>query len=336
MQDVTSLPYMQVIASLGPPDYFFTEYFRVHQHSRLDPEILRSITENRSGRPVFAQIIGERPDDLRRTVRELFSHPIAGIDFNMGCPAPRVYRKNVGGGLLRNLADADRALGVLREAVPGQFTVKTRIGFEDDSRFDELLDLIEKHGVDLLSLHVRLVRDGYHGPARHHYGKRAVERLACPVLLNGDVSSAARAIELLGQTGAFGVMIGRGAIRNPWIFSQLRQLQSGQPVHRPTLGDVHGYVEQLYQAFDKPDIPEAKNIARMKKFLNFIGLAVDEEGVFLHQVRRARTRTDLFAVCSHHLLAEGRGESIFPDEPWPDLVARPNREGSSRSAPVCS
>ena len=49
MQDVTSLPYMQMIASLGPPDYFFTEYFRVHQHSRLDPEILRSITENRSG-----------------------------------------------------------------------------------------------------------------------------------------------------------------------------------------------------------------------------------------------------------------------------------------------
>ena len=139
MQDVTSLPYMQVVASCGPPDYFFTEYFRVHEHSRLEPHILRSITENESGRPVFAQLIGERPDDLRRTIRDLLPHPVAGIDLNMGCPAPKVYKKNVGGGLLRNLADADRALGVLREAVPGLFTVKMRVGFEDDSRFDELL-----------------------------------------------------------------------------------------------------------------------------------------------------------------------------------------------------
>jgi tRNA-dihydrouridine synthase len=269
-------------------------------------------------------------------VRELLPHPIAGIDLNMGCPAPRVYRKNVGGGLLRNLADADRALGVLREAVPGLFTVKMRIGFEDDSRFEELLDLIEKHGVDLLSLHTRLVRDGYRGPARPAYGKRAVERLPCPVLLNGDVSSAARAVELLEETGASGVMIGRAAIRNPWIFRQLRQLQAGQPVHRPALGDVHRYVEDLYQAFDQPTIPEVKKVARMKKFLNFVGLGVDEEGGFLHHVRRVGTRAELFAVCSRYLLEEGRGERLFPDEPWPGLVARPNREGAPRPATVCS
>ncbi|MGE4550099.1 MAG: tRNA-dihydrouridine synthase family protein [Opitutales bacterium] len=334
MQDVTSLPYMQVVASCGPPDYFFTEYFRVHEHSRLEPHILRSITENESGRPVFAQLIGERPDDLRRTVRDLLPHPVAGIDLNMGCPAPKVYKKNVGGGLLRNLADADRALGVLREAVPGLFTVKMRVGFEDDSRFDELLGLIEKHEVDLLSLHTRLVRDGYRGPARHAYGKRAVGRLSCPVLLNGDLSSAARAVQLLQETGAHGVMIGRAAIRNPWIFRQLCELQAGQPPHRPTLADVHRYLEQLYDAFDQPEVPEAKQVARMKKFLNFVGLGVDGEGRFLHQVRRAKTRAELFGICSRHLLEEGRGELPFPDEPFPGLVARPNREGPAQPVTV--
>lgn len=336
MQDVTSLPYMRVVASCGPPDYFFTEYFRVHQHSRLEPGILRSITENDCGRPVFAQLIGERPDDLRRTVRDLIAHPVAGIDLNMGCPAPKVYKKNVGGGLLRDLADADRVLGVLREAVPGLFTVKMRVGFEDDARFGELLDLIEKHEVDLLSLHTRLVRDGYRGPARHAYGLRAVERLNCPVLLNGDVSSAARAMELLRETGAHGVMIGRAAIRNPWIFRQLRELQAGQPAHRPTLADVHRYLEQLYEAFDDPDIPEGKQVARMKKFINFVGLGVDAEGQFLHQARRAKTRAELFAICSFHLLEKGRAELPFPDEPFPGLVARPNREGPAQPVPACS
>jgi tRNA-dihydrouridine synthase B len=333
MQDVTSLPYMQVVASYGPPDYFFTEYFRVHEHSRLDPFILSSITENRSGRPVFAQLIGERTDDLRRIAGELLTYPIAGIDLNMGCPAPKVYKKNVGGGLLRNLDDADRVMGILREAVPGLFTVKMRVGFEDDSRFDELLDLIEKHEVDLLSLHTRLVRDGYRGGARHVYGSRAVERLDCPVLINGDVSSAGRAVELLNETGAHGVMIGRAAIRNPWIFRQLRERLAGEPQFQPTLADVHGYVENLYQAFDYPDVPEIKQVARMKKFLNFVGLGVDSEGQFLHLMRRAKTRADLFEVCSRHLLEDGRAEQLFPDEPLPGLVARPNREGP---VPSCS
>ena len=335
MQDVTGLPFMRVVAACGPPDYFFTEYFRVHEHSRLEPKILSSITENDSGRPVFAQLIGERHDDLRRTVRDLLPHPIAGIDLNMGCPAPRVYKKNVGGGLLRNLDDADRVLGVLRECIPGLFTVKMRVGFDDDTCFDELLGLIDKHAVDMLSLHTRLVRDGYRGSARPAYAKQAVERLSCPVLLNGDVSSAARAIAVLRETGARGVMIGRAAIRNPWIFRQIRELQNGQSPHRPTLADVHSYLEQLYDAFDQPEVPEGKQVARMKKFLNFVGLGVDAEGCFLHEARRAKTRDELFAICSRHLLEEGRGERMFPDEPFPGLVARPNREGSA-TVSACS
>ena len=95
MQDVTGLPFMRVVAACGPPDYFFTEYFRVHEHSRLEPKILSSITEYDSGRPVFAQLIGERHDDLRRTVRDLLPHPIAGIDLYMGCPAPGCTRKTL-------------------------------------------------------------------------------------------------------------------------------------------------------------------------------------------------------------------------------------------------
>src|SRR5208283_1679280 len=88
MQDVTDLAFMQVIARYGPPDYFFTEFFRVHAQSRPEKHILRSLTENATGRPVFAQLIGESVPDLLRTVRELLAYPQAGIDLNLGCPAP--------------------------------------------------------------------------------------------------------------------------------------------------------------------------------------------------------------------------------------------------------
>ena len=94
MQDVTGLPFMKVVARRGSPDFFFTEFIRVHAHSRVDPEILSSILDKPEDRPIFAQLIGENLNDLRRVARELNSLPIAGVDLNLGCPAPRVYRKN--------------------------------------------------------------------------------------------------------------------------------------------------------------------------------------------------------------------------------------------------
>ena len=111
MQDVTDLAFMRVIAAYGAPDYFFTEFFRVHAQSRPERHILRSLDENDTGRPVFAQLIGEDIPHMVRTAQELARHPIAGIDVNLGCPAPKVYKKNVGGGLLR---DPERIDGLAR------------------------------------------------------------------------------------------------------------------------------------------------------------------------------------------------------------------------------
>jgi tRNA-dihydrouridine synthase len=136
MQDVTNLWFMKVISQYGSPDYFFTEYFRVNDTSRLNRGILAAITENDTGRPVFAQMIGESIPDLVRTAKELCKYNIAGVDLNMGCPAPRIYRKNVGGGLLREPEKVDRILGELRAAVNDRpLTVKMRLGFENTDKF---------------------------------------------------------------------------------------------------------------------------------------------------------------------------------------------------------
>ena len=167
MQDVTDWRFMSAIAHYGSPDYFFTEYFRVYANSGLDQNNLRAITENSTNRPIFAQIIGESIPDLVRIAQELSQYPIAGIDLNMGCPAPRIYRKNVGGGLLRDPEKVNQILGELRGAVNGRLTVKMRIGFENTDNFDRLLDLINQHQIDLLSLHGRTVKEMYHSAV--HY-----------------------------------------------------------------------------------------------------------------------------------------------------------------------
>jgi len=328
MQDVTNLSFMEAIAKRGAPDFFVTEYFRVHAHSTLDKPILRSIVENRAGRPVFAQLIGEDLRHLERTAKALHAYPIAGIDLNLGCPAPKVYKKNVGGGLLRDLPQVDRILGVLRAASPGRFTVKTRIGFEDDAPFAALLELVARHEVDLLSVHGRTVKGMYRSQVSYDRIRQAAESVPCPVLANGDVSSAAKARRVLEETGAAGVMAGRHAIRNPWLFGQIRQACKGQAPFRPRLRDVHAYIEELYAATDN-GAPERARVNKMKKYLNFIGQGVDPAGAFLREARRARSEAELFDICARHLLT--RPDAPFSDEPYPGLVARPNCE-----APACA
>ncbi len=245
MQDVTTLPFMRAVAKRGAPDWFFTEYFRVHETSRLEPHILSSVTENDTGRPVFAQMIGESLTDLARTVRELSKHPVAGIDLNLGCPAPKVYRKNVGGGLLRDPAKVDEILAMLRAECPGRFTVKMRIGFETTDFFDTLLDSVNRHKVDLLSVHGRTVKEMYRAEVHYDFIAHAVQRANCPVLANGNVTSGAKARKVLAETGAAGVMVGRSAIRNPWIFRQIREACGGRTIFQPTLGDLREYVDDL-------------------------------------------------------------------------------------------
>ncbi len=324
MQDVTDLPFMRVAAHYGAPDYFFTEFFRVHAQSRPEKHIVRSIVENRTGRPVFAQLIGEEISHMVRTVKELCQYPIAGIDLNMGCPAPKIYKKNVGGGLLRDPARIDELLGALRDACPGLFTVKMRIGFDSTENYALVLDLINKHGIDLLSVHGRTVKEGYRSDVHYDFIGVAARTVRCPVLANGNITSAATAAAVLKETGAAGVMIGRHAIRNPWIFRQTREMLAGQRVFASTLADVREYVSRLYRETLTPGVPEAAHVAKMKKYLNFVGQSVDPEGRFLHEMRRAMTEAELFAVCDTHLLTEP--SNPFPPEPYPGIIARPNCE----------
>ena len=284
MQDVTNLPFMQLLGKYGPPDLLFTEFFRVHGHSALDQPMIDSICKHNTGRPVFIQLIGENPPDLERTIQEIEERklPVAGIDLNMGCPAPKVYKKNVGGGLLREPEKVDIVLACLRAAIRSE--------------------------------------------VHYEYIKRAAHRLSCPVLANGNITSVAKGQWVLDKTNSAGLMIGRSCIRNPWIFRQIREHFAGKTVFRPTLGDVRNYIEELFRATKQEGRIESGHVNQMKKFLNFVGLGVDTDGQFLHEMRRTRTKKELDSVCDRHLIDKGRSVEYFPDEPIKGLVARPNCE----------
>ncbi len=305
MQDVTDLPFWRLLSRYGGPDIYWTEYFRVHSTSSLDANILEAIMENPTGRPAVAQLIGNDIPALVRTAKALAQLPIAAVDLNLGCPAPVVYRKCAGGGLLREPARVEAILGALREAVPGgpgavKFTVKTRLGFDHPRAFDQFLKIFARHAPDLVTVHGRTVLDMYRTEVRYAAIAEAVQALGCPVLANGNVSSPRRAADVLRRTRAKGLMIGRGCIRNPWLFGQIRDHLAGQPVQLPRGRDVLAYLEALYEATTPAaDFRERLQVEKMKKYMNFVGEGVGPE--FLHQIRRAVSRVEFFAICRDFL-----------------------------------
>ena len=304
MQDVTDLPFMGVIHRRGDPDLYFTEYFRVHRDSRPERHILRSIDENPTGRPIIAQMIGVDIPSLVRTATKLQRHPIVAIDLNLGCPAPIVCSKNAGGGLLRNPQQIDEILGALRSAIGCGFTVKTRVGFDSPEEFPRLLEVFARHDFDALTVHGRTVREMYRTAVHLSRIRDAVDAIAHPVFANGNVLSVRLAKQTIAETGAAGLMIGRGAIRNPWIFRQLREESEGRPVFIPALRDVREYIEDLFQAVRRPDGTQLGHVAKMKKYLNFIGQGIGGDEAFLREVRRVATEREFWECCDRHLLRD--------------------------------
>ena len=301
MQDVTDLPFMRIMKRYGGADVYYTEYFRVHPDSCLNKTILSSITENPTGRPIIAQMIGNHIPSLVRTVRDLLQHPVAAIDLNLGCPAPVVYRKCAGGGLLRDLTLVDSILGALRDAIPGRFTVKTRIGFDDERTLDALLPIFARHSLDLLTVHGRTVLQMYRDGVRYDLIAEAARAMKCPVLANGNISTPEDAEAVLCATGVRGLMIGRGAIRNPWLFQQIHAHLRGESHPTPTGRDVLEYIHTLYTAVCNPATSDVANVTKMKRYMNFIGAGLEQSDVFLNAIRRSTTRTEFFAICSEHL-----------------------------------
>jgi tRNA-dihydrouridine synthase B len=301
MQDVTDLPFWQLMTRYGGADVYYTEYFRVHVDSKLDKTILSSITENPTGRPVIAQLIGNDIPALTRSARELEQHNVAAVDLNLGCPAPIVYKKCAGGGLLREPDRIDRILGAMREAIVGKFTVKTRLGFDDEATLDVLLPIFAKHNIDLLTVHGRTVAQMYREGVNYERIGQAAAAMKCPVLANGNIYSPQGAADVVRDTGVRGLMIGRGAIRNPWIFSQIRQHYANETVWLPTGRDVLAYLVELYDAVTQPNVRELDQVQKMKKYLGFVGSGVEPTGQFLHEIRRVTTKADFFSTCVKYL-----------------------------------
>lgn len=189
--------------------------------------------------PVAIQLFGADPKDFEAAVSIIFEHPLlsrcAMIDINMGCPVPKVVKTGAGSALMKNLPLAGEIIKTCVKASPVPVSVKFRKGWNDQSvNAVDFARMCEDSGASLLTIHGRTTGQMYSGKADWNIIREVKEAVKIPVIGNGDVSSLAAAQTMSEQTGVDGVMIGRAALGNPWIFTELLD---GLDSHIPIEGE---------------------------------------------------------------------------------------------------
>jgi tRNA-dihydrouridine synthase B len=208
----------------------------------------RYLTFYEDEHPISAQLFGSDPYTLAESAKIVEDAGFDLVDLNLGCPAKRVVKCNGGSGLLKDLPVIRTIFEAVRAAVKIPFTVKFRLGWDDDNIVCvPLARMAEGCGLNGVALHARTREQGYSGNARWEWIAAVKDAIKIPVVGNGDIRTPEDAIAMVAQTGCDGVMIGRTAASNPWIFRQIRQHAETGRYDQPTDADRYQMIRTYFK-----------------------------------------------------------------------------------------
>jgi nifR3 family TIM-barrel protein len=233
MAAVTDLPFRTVCEELGA-GFTITEFLSAHALTYGDPKAIGKLTPSLNGRPFGVQIFGREIEPMQGAARLAVSIGASLVDINMGCPAKRVVAGACGSALMKEPELAQHLVRTVVSAVPAHVpvTVKHRAGWDDAHKnAPEFACALVEAGARMITVHGRTRTQGFSGSAQHEVIRqvRAAVPAAIPVIGNGDVVDVAGYQRMREATGCDGVMIGRGAMGNPWLFRRLGELARGRP-----------------------------------------------------------------------------------------------------------
>jgi tRNA-dihydrouridine synthase B len=236
MEDVTDLPFRVICKRFGA-DIVYTEFVNSEGLIRDSVKTKQKLVFKEEERPFGIQIYGGEEGSMEKAAQIAESFQPDLIDINCGCWVKNVALRGAGAGLLRDLPRMERVVSSVVKAVTVPVTVKTRLGWDHQSiRIVEVARMLEDIGVQALTIHCRTRAQGHTGLPDYSWIPKVKEAVRIPIIANGNIATPEQVKAVFNETGCDGVMIGRGAIDNPWIFRQAKiYLKTGTLPTPPTL-----------------------------------------------------------------------------------------------------
>jgi len=268
MEGVGDRPFRKAMAKVGGFDEAVTEFIRVPVNAHVE-SLSRVYDASELGNtPLAAQVMGSSAYLVAEMGKQLEGRGARRIDLNCGCPSNTVTGKGAGSSLLKNPKDLFEIANALVKAVNIPVTVKMRSGYDDTSLFFDNLKAAQDAGISFLTLHPRTKKDGYQNKANWDLIKEAKSFLKIPLVGNGDIQSVSDVKRILSYTNCDAIMIGRGAVKDPFIFKKIKADYQGS-IFRPTIFDYQKFLQDFLFNLD-PSTPAKTKGNKLKQILGFM------------------------------------------------------------------
>lgn len=262
MAGYSDLPWRIIVAEMGA-GMVFSEMVAAEAVKRAQKRTLKLVINDDRARPFGVQLFGSRPESFANAIPILRELPFDLIDINMGCPVRKVVKRGEGSALMRSPYKAEAIIKAVRAAYEGPLTVKFRSGWDESSKNAvEIARIAEGCGADAVIVHPRTREQIFKGRSDWRIIAAVKSAVNIPVIGNGDVTDKESAERMFAETNCDGIMIGRAAIANPWIFREL----AGGPA--PTLEERFALIRRHIELSMVFKTEERHTIAMMRKFLS--------------------------------------------------------------------
>jgi tRNA-dihydrouridine synthase B len=265
MAGVTDYTFRRLIKRRGGVGLVVSEFISVEGLTRNNPKAKRQMRFDEEERPYAVQIFGGQAPRMAMGAEMAEEVGADILDVNCGCPAPKVVKNGGGSGLLRDLPRLEEILKEIKKAITIPLTLKLRTGYSDASiNVVEAAKMAEQCGVEHIAVHGRTREQGYKGLANWDLIAAVKRAVSVPVSGNGDITTLEYGMQKWRETGVDGVLIGRGAMQNPWIFRQFDDILNGREPYQPDLTEKKDVLLEFF-SMCREEMPELVALGKMKQ-----------------------------------------------------------------------
>lgn len=265
MAGVTDYTFRRLIKRRGGVGLVVSEFISVEGLTRNNPKSKRQMRFDPEERPFAVQIFGGQPERMAMGAEMAEEVGADILDVNCGCPAPKVVKNGGGSGLLREPERLETILRAIKKAITIPLTLKLRTGYTESTiNVVDIAKMAEQCGVEHIQVHGRTRDQGYKGLANWDLIRQVKRSVSIPVSGNGDITSIDYGMRRWEESGTDGILIGRGAMQNPWIFRQFADVLEGREPYQP---DLHEKKAVLLEFFEMclEEMPELVALGKMKQ-----------------------------------------------------------------------